>query len=67
MQRPDPIRCTYCDAIQVWSSEQTDRTMMGEVHTCPSCGMETHTCDDHASHELEHERTMDWVAADPLY
>jgi hypothetical protein len=67
MQRPDPIRCTYCDAIQVWSAEQTDRTMMGEVHTCPSCGQATHTCDDRTSHQLETENTMTWVEAEPLY
>ena len=67
MQRPDPIRCTYCDTISVWSSEQTDRTMMGEVHTCPTCGQATHTCDDHAAHQLEPETGMDWVEAEPLY
>ena len=67
MQRPDPIRCTYCDAIQVWSAEQTDRTMMGEVHTCPSCGQTTHTCDDRTSHQLEGESTMPWEEAEPLY
>jgi hypothetical protein len=67
MQRPDPIRCTYCDAIQVWSAEQTDRTMMGEVHTCPSCGLMTHTCDDRTSYQLESEITMPWVEAEPLY
>jgi transcription elongation factor Elf1 len=67
MQRPDPIRCTYCNAIQVWSAEQTDRTMMGEVHTCPSCGQLTHTCDDRCSHQLDGENTMPWVEAEPLY
>ena len=67
MQRPDPIRCTYCDAIQGWSAEQTDRTMMGEVHTCPSCGQTTHTCDDHMSHQLEVESSMTWIEAEPLY
>jgi hypothetical protein len=67
MQRPDPIRCTYCDAIQVWSAEQTDRTMMGEVHTCPSCGQTTHTCDDRTTHQLETENVMAWVEAEPLY
>jgi hypothetical protein len=67
MQRPDPIRCTYCDAIQVWSAEQTDRTMMGEVHTCPNCGQMTHTCDDGTSHQLEGETTMSWVEGETLY
>jgi hypothetical protein len=67
MQRPDPIRCTYCDAIQVWSAERTDRTMMGEVHTCPSCGQLTHTCDDRTSHQLEGDATMPWIEAEPLY
>ena len=67
MQRTDPIRCTYCDAISVWSAEQTDRTMMGEVHTCPTCGQATHTCDDHAAHQLEPENKMNWVEAEPLY
>ena len=67
MQRPDPIRCTYCEAIQVWSAEQTDRTMMGEVHTCPSCGQMTHTCDDRTGHQLEGETTMPWIEAEPLY
>ena len=67
MQRPDPIRCTYCDAIQVWSAEQTDRTMMGEVPICPSCGQTTHTCDDRTSHQLEGESTMKWIEAEPLY
>jgi transcription elongation factor Elf1 len=67
MQRPDPIRCTYCEAIQVWSAEQTDRTMMGEVATCPSCGQATHTCDDRVTHELEPDSIMHWIAAEPLY
>ena len=67
MQRPDPIRCTYCDAIQVWSAEQTDRTMIGEVHTCPTCGQQTHTCDDRAAHELEVGANMHWISAEPLY
>ena len=67
MQRPDPIRCTYCDAIQVWSAEQTDSTMMGEVHTCPSCGKTTHTCDDRTSHQLEGEKNMPWIEAEPIY
>jgi hypothetical protein len=67
MQKPEPIRCTYCEEIQVWSAEQTDRTMMGEVHTCPSCGQATHTCDDHAAHELEPDSIMHWIAAEPLY
>ena len=67
MQRPDPIRCTYCDAIQVWSAEQTDRTMIGEVHTCPSCGKQTTCCDDHAAHQLEADPIMHWIAADPIY
>jgi hypothetical protein len=67
MQRPEPIRCTYCEAIQVWSAEQTDRTMMGEVHTCPSCGQMTHTCDDCASHQLEGETTMPWIEAELIY
>jgi hypothetical protein len=51
----------------VWSAEQTDRTMMGEVHTCPSCGQTTHTCDDRTSHQLEGEITMSWIEAEPLY
>jgi len=67
MQRPEPIRCTYCDAIQVWSAEQTDRTMIGEVHACPSCGQMTHICDDHTGHQLERETTMSWIEAEPLY
>ena len=67
MQRPEPIRCTYCEAIQVWSAEQTDRTMMGEVHSCPSCGQTTHTCDDRASHQLEGETTMPWIEAELIY
>lgn len=67
MQKPEPVRCTYCDAISVWSAEKTDRTMMGEVHTCPDCGRETHTCDDRAGHQLENETTMSWIAAEPLY
>ena len=67
MQRPEPIRCTYCEAIQVWSAEQTDRTMIGEVHACPSCGQMTHTCDDRMGHQLEGDATMSWVEAEPLY
>lgn len=67
IQRPDPIRCTYCDAISMWSAETTDRTMIGEPQSCPSCGQSTHTCDDRASHELEREQTMAWIAAEPLY
>jgi transposase len=51
----------------VWSAEQTDRTMIGEVHTCPSCGQQTHCCDDHAAHQLEADPIMHWIAADPLY
>jgi len=51
----------------VWSAEQTDRTMMGEVHTCPSCGKMTHTCDDRTSHQLGGEPTMPWIEAEPLY
>jgi hypothetical protein len=67
MQRPDPIRCTYCDEISVWSAEQTDRTMMGEVQTCPTCGRQTSICDDHATPELENGKSMHWIAAEPLY
>lgn len=67
MIKTDPIRCTYCDAVQVWSSEQTDRTMMGEAYACPTCGQETHTCDDQAMHEFEDAFGMSWVAAEPLY
>jgi hypothetical protein len=67
MQRPDPIRCTYCNEISVWSAEQTDRTMMGEVQVCPTCGQQTTVCDDRASHELETTTSMDWIAAEPLY
>jgi hypothetical protein len=67
MERPDPIRCTYCNSISVWSAEQTDRTMIGEPHSCPTCGQSTHVCDDHATHELEAEQTMPWIAAEPLY
>jgi hypothetical protein len=67
MLRTDPIRCTYCEAVQDWSAEQTDRTMIGEVHTCPTCGQQTHTCDDHAAHELEVDGAMHWVSAEPLY
>jgi hypothetical protein len=51
----------------VWSAEQTDRTMMGEVHTCPSCGQATHTCDDCVTHELEPDSIMHWIAAEPIY
>ena len=67
MQRPAPIRWTYCEDIQVWSAEQTDRTMMGEVHTCPSCGQMTHTCDDRPGHQLEGEATMPWIEAELIY
>lgn len=67
MQRPDPIRCTYCDAISVWSAEQTDRTMIGESPICPSCGQSTHTCDDQPAHLLDNEAAMHWIAAEPLY
>jgi hypothetical protein len=41
--------------------------MMGEVHTCPNCGRETHICDDRAGHQLDNETTMSWIAAEPLY
>jgi hypothetical protein len=67
MQRPDPMSCTYCGAISVWSAEQTDRTMIGEVHTCPSCGKDTHTCDDHLAPQLDADANMHWIAAEPLY
>jgi len=67
MQRPDPIRCTYCDTISLWSAEQTDRTMIGEVYTCPTCGQRTATCKDGAAHQLEGNETMNWVEAEPLY
>jgi DNA-directed RNA polymerase subunit RPC12/RpoP len=67
MIKTDPIRCTYCESVQVWSSEQTDRTMMGENYQCPNCGQETHICDDHAIHEFEDDRGMSWVSAEPLY
>ena len=67
MQRPDPIRCTYCGEISMWSAEQTDRTMMGETHTCPNCNQTTHTCDDGATHTLDSEQAMQWIAAEPLY
>jgi hypothetical protein len=67
MQTPDPIRCTYCDTIQMWSAEQTDRTMMGEVHSCPNCGQMTHTWDDRSGHQLETDRTMSWVETEPIY
>ncbi len=67
MIKTDPIRCTYCEAVQDWSSERTDRTMMGEDYACPTCGQDTHTCDDHAMHEFEDDGGMKWVAAEPLY
>jgi len=67
MQRTDPIKCTYCEAISVWSAERTDATMIGEVHTCPTCGKDTHTCDDRKAHQLDHDPSMHWIAAEPLY
>jgi DNA-directed RNA polymerase subunit RPC12/RpoP len=67
MIKTDPIRCTYCDSVQGWSAERTDSTMMGEVYVCPTCGEGTHTCDDHAIHEIEAGERMDWVAAEPIY
>jgi hypothetical protein len=51
----------------VWSAEQTDRTMIGEVYTCPSCGRQTACCDDHPAHQLEADSIMHWIAAEPLY
>jgi hypothetical protein len=51
----------------MWSAEQTDRTMMGEVHSCSNCGETTHTWDDRSSHQLENEGSMSWIEAEPLY
>jgi hypothetical protein len=51
----------------LWSAEQTDRTMIGEVYTCPACGQQTATCKDGAAHQLEGNETMNWVQAEPLY
>lgn len=67
MQRPDPLRCTYCGEISVWSAEQTDRTMIGEVHVCPSCNRETSTWANDVEPQLDGRLGMDWIEAEPLY
>lgn len=67
MQRPDPIRCTYCDSISDWSSEQTDATMLGEEHVCPTCGRQTSPWDEETNQNFEPSTTMFWIEADLIY
>lgn len=67
MQRPDPIRCTYCGSISDWSSERTDATMLGEEHACTSCGRQTSSWDEETNQNLEASSAMTWLEADPIY
>ena len=67
MQRPDPIRCTYCGTISDWSSERTDATMLGEEYACPSCGQQTASWVEETNQDLEPGRAMYWLEADPIY
>jgi DNA-directed RNA polymerase subunit RPC12/RpoP len=67
MQRPDPIRCTYCGTISDWSSERTDATMLGEEHACQSCGRQTAAWDEETNQNLEPATSMYWLEADPIY
>ena len=67
MQRPDPIRCTYCGSISDWSSEHTDATMLGEEYACPSCGGQTASWVEETNQNLEPSATMHWQEADPIY
>ena len=67
MQRPDPIRCTYCGSISDWSSERTDATMLGEEHACTSCGLQTSPWNEETNQNLEPAKNMYWLEADPIY
>jgi len=67
MQRPDPIRCTYCGSISDWSSERTDATMLGEEHACTSCGQQTSSWDEETNQNLEPAQNMYWLEANPIY
>jgi len=63
----DPVRCTYCDSISDWSSERTDATLLGEEHSCTSCGQQTSPWDEETNQNLEPNRNMNWLEADPIY
>ena len=67
MQRPDPIRCTYCESISDWSSERTDATMLGEEYACPSCGEQTAQWNEETNQSLEPVQSMHWQEANPIY
>ncbi|MEE4272287.1 MAG: hypothetical protein V2I67_11465 [Thermoanaerobaculales bacterium] len=67
IQLNDPVRCTYCDAVSDWSSEQTDTLLLGEEHECPSCGRQTAPWDEETNQDLEPGRGMHWLEADPIY
>ena len=67
MQRPDPIRCTYCETISDWSSERTDATMLGEEYACPTCGQQTTAWAEETNQRLEPSTSMHWQEADPIY
>ena len=67
IQRPDPIRCTYCGTISDWSSERTDATMLGEEHACRSCGEQTAPWSEETDQSLEAAPSMFWHEADPIY
>jgi hypothetical protein len=67
MQRPDPIRCTYCETISDWSSERTDATMLGEEHACSSCGQQTAAWAEETNQNLEPSTSMHWHEADLIY
>ncbi|MCU0304214.1 MAG: hypothetical protein MUC56_09185 [Thermoanaerobaculales bacterium] len=67
IERPDPIRCTYCGSISDWSSERTDATMLGEEHACSSCGRQTSSWDEEIAQRLEPGQSMGWLEVDPIY
>ncbi len=67
IQRPDPVRCTYCNSISDWSSERTDATMLGEEHACTTCGQQTSSWNEETNQNFEPSKNMYWLEADPIY
>ena len=67
MTRVEPLHCTYCDEVSQWSSERTETTLLGEEHSCPSCGMETTVWDEDEVQELERDVLPQFESPAPLF
>lgn len=67
IQFNDPVRCPYCESASAWSSEQTESTLVGEEHVCPSCGQQTTPWSEETNQSLDSRQSMDWLEADPIF